>query len=380
MKAFPAIDITRVLAYAWASSAYQARAMPNRNKSDVTVRDVAKRAKVHPATVSRVLNPEQRHLITDKTAKRVERAIAELGYQANPIARGLRTRQSFTVGVVIPDLKNPLFPPMIRGIGDYLQPRGYTALLTYTDSDPELEQHAFAALRARQVEGFILSPTHANLGVVEEMITDGVPTVLVNRSVERVRGFAVTPDDRRGATLAVEHLVELGHRSIAHVGGPQTLSPGLERYRGFLDSMRDHGIPASDRLVAFADTFTAGAGVKPTQQLLDTGEPFTAIFVANDLLALDCIDTLRATGLDCPRDVSVIGFNDMPFGDRFTPPLTTIHFSHYEVGRTAAELLMSQVDAEGSEPRTLILPTELVVRGSTAAPSPERTAAASSAS
>jgi LacI family transcriptional regulator len=339
-----------------------------RSKSGVTVREVAERAGVHPGTVSRVLNPEQRHLISDATALRVEKVAAELGYQANSMARGLRTRRSFAIGVVIPDLTNPIFPPLVRGIEDYLHPLGYTALLTNTDSEPEREVRGLQALTARQVDGFIVAATNSSLDVVKRMIQDGAAVVLINRSIEGVRGFAVTPDDRRGAASAVEHLVALGHRAIAHIGGPRVLSPGEERYRGFQEAMRAKGIEPSERLATFAEAFRGGAGVAPTRELLERGEPFTAVVAANDLLALDCIDTLSAAGLKCPRDVSVVGFNDMPFADRFTPPLTTIRFSHYDIGRQAAEMLLAQIDGDRSAPRTLVLSTELIERGSTAAP------------
>jgi LacI family transcriptional regulator, galactose operon repressor len=340
---------------------------PMKGKPGVTVREVAERAGVHPGTVSRVLNPQTRHRISDATARRVEQAVEALGYQVNSMARALRTRRSCTVGVVIPDLTNPTFPPVIRGVEDYLHPRGYTALLTNTDSDPEREIRGLEALAARQVDGFIVAATNAALQVVKRMIERDVPVVLINRSIAGVQGFAVTPDDRRGAACAVDHLFALGHRAIAHLGGPRGLSPGQERYLGYEDSMRDHGIDDAERLAAFADTFNAGAGVAPTAELLEREPAFTAVFAANDLLALDCIDTLQSAGLACPRDVSVIGFNDMPFADAFTPPLTTIRFSHYEIGRRAAEMLLSQIRGDGSAPRTLVLPTELVERASTAA-------------
>jgi LacI family transcriptional regulator len=344
------------------------RSANNKNKSAVTVRDVAERAGVHPATVSRVLDPASRHRISDATARRVEKAVKDLGYETNSAARAMKLRRSFTVGVMIPDVANPLFPPMVRAIEDYLDPLGYTALMTNTDSDPERERHKLKALSARQVEGLIMAPSSANTGLVEELINGDVPVVLVNRSIDNVPGYAVTPDDRRGAASAVDHLISLGHHAIAHLAGPQDLSPGQERLRGFRESMRDHGLEVPDSLVVVADAFTGGAGVEPMRQLLDHGERFTAVFAGNDLLALDCIHALKAAGLRCPEDVSVIGFNDMPFADQFTPPLTTIGYSYYDMGKNAAEMLMGQIAGTGSGPRTLVLSTELVVRGSTAPP------------
>lgn len=334
----------------------------------MTVRDVAEKVGVHPGTVSRVLNPGRRHLIGEETAKRVERAAKDLGYEVNQIARGLRTRQSFIIGVQIPDLTNPLFPPMVRGIEDYLDPFGYTALLTNTDSDPKREARGLDALAAWQVDGFLIAPTEPRSERVERMIQDGVPLVALNRSLPQVGGFAVTPDDRRGALDSVEHLVKLGHSKIAFVGGPQSMSPGRDRYRGFLEALQEHGLPDPAELTVFADSFLGGAGVEPTRELLARDVPFTAVVVGNDLLALDVIDVLADAGLSCPKDVSIVGFNDMPFVDRINPPLTTIHFSHYEMGRSAAELLLGRINDTSAKPRTVVLATHLVERGSTSKP------------
>lgn len=341
-------------------------------RSGITVKDVAREAGVHPATVSRVLNPDKRHLISHETVERVEEVAARLGYQINSIGRGLRTRRSFTVGVVLPDLTNPLFPPLVRGVEDVLRPAGYTALLTNTDSEPEREVSDIRALSARQVDGFILAQTSSNSELVTDMIRQGIPVVMVNRSIERVVAFVVTPDDHHGAELAVAHLVDLGHRSIAHVAGPQNVAPGYERHQSFLESMRRRGLEVPNGLVAFADSFTGGAGHAPMDEILASGEPFTAVFVANDLLALDAIDALRAAGLDCPADVSIVSFNNMPYADRFTPPLTTVGFSHYDVGWAAAELLIQQIKDAAAKPRTVVLPTELIVRESSGAPSDRR--------
>jgi len=305
--------------------------------------------------------------VSDRTARRVERAVEALGYEANPIARSLRTRQSHTVGVVVPDLTNPLFPPILRGVEDGLARLGYTTLLANTDSDPERERRAFAALEARRVDGMILASARANQELIQEAIGRDLPIVLVNRSVDHVPCFAVTADDRRGAALAVQHLIDLGHRRIAHVAGPLDLSTGRDRRRAYLEVMHDHALDTPESLVVLADGFMAGDGVVAARRLLDSGTPFTAVFAANDLLALDCIDVLREADLACPGDVSVVGFNDMLFADRFSPPLTTIHYSHHETGRIAAEMLMAHISGEATTPTTVLLPTSLRVRGSTAA-------------
>jgi LacI family transcriptional regulator len=333
----------------------------------VTVREVAERAGVHAGTVSRALNPARRHLLSPATVRRVEQAARELGYAANRLASGLRSARSFSVGVLIPDLTNPFFPPMVRGIEDRLLPHGYTALLANTESELERERRSATALAARQVDGFVFAPSAAAAGLVRELVAAATPLVLVNRRVEGVEAPAVTPDDRRGAGLAVEHLLALGHRRIAHVGGPQQLSPAADRRRGYEAALERAGLAADPALMAFADTFTEGAGVAPTRALLERGAPFTALLAANDLLAVDCIDTLRAAGLDCPRDVSVVGFNDMPFAERLQPPLTSVRHSPYEIGREAAGLLLERIADARIPPRTVVLSPTLVARGSTAA-------------
>ena len=340
----------------------------------MTVREVADRAGVHAGTVSRALSPERRHLISEETARRIEQAAEELGYRANRLASGLRTNRSYSVGVLIPDLTNPFFPPMARGIEDHLLPRGYTALLTSTESDPAREERSLAALAARQVDGFVFAPSAAGGRLVEQLLASATPLVLVNRGSPGGAAFSVTPDDRRGAMLAIEHLVALGHRRIAHLGGPQELSPAADRHRGHMEALALAGLDADPDLVAFAETFAEGAGVAPTQALLARGDTFTAVFAANDLLAVDCIDTLRAAGLDCPRDVSVVGFNDMPFAERIQPTLTTIRHSPYEIGRHAAELLLEQIADPAATPRTIVLATQLIARDSTRrrAPTPRR--------
>ena len=192
--------------------------------------------------------------------------------------------------------------------------------------------------------------------------------MLVNRRVADAAAFAVTPDDRRGAALAVEHLVELGHRRIAHLGGPPELSPAADRRLGFGAAISAAGVDDNPSLVAWAETFAEDAGIAPMHTLLNYGGRFTAIVAANDMLALDCFDALRAAGLSCPSDVSVIGFNDMPFAERIQPPLTTIRHSPYEMGRQAAELLLEQLADPAALPRTVVLSPTLVRRASTSAP------------
>src|SRR5690349_3907632 len=195
-------------------------------RTSVTIRDVAREAKVHPGTVSRALNQETRALVNHATVERVLRAAEQLGYRPNRIARGLKTSRSHTIGVLIPDITNPLFPPILRGIEDRLDDAGYTLLIVNTDNDAERERIYLEAMRARQVDGFISATARLDRELLVELAEGGTPLVLVNRSLEDGSVPAVAVDDREGIALAVAHLISLGHERIGHAAGPQNLSTG----------------------------------------------------------------------------------------------------------------------------------------------------------
>ena len=344
--------------------------------TSVTLRDVARAAKVHPGTVSRALNEETRGLVNEETAERVMRAAEELGYRPNPIARGLKTNRSYTVGVVVPDLRNPLFPPIARGIEERLEPSGYTSLLANTDNDHEREKLAFEALGARQVDGFITGTARRRHPLLTELAATGIPVVQVNRRVDDETLPSVVADDRGGIALAIDHLVELGHRAIGHIAGSLEVSTGHQRYEGFLAAMRERGLSADPELVPTALNYSEAEGRRLTQAILDDGQAFTALIAGNDLMALGCIDALKAAGLRCPEDVSVVGFNDMDWSDRFSPPLTTLRVPHHELGVCSADLLLERMADPGAPAKHLVLPVELVVRGSTAPPAARTSARA----
>jgi LacI family transcriptional regulator len=333
-----------------------------------TLRDVARLAGVHPGTVSRALNHQTRALVNERTARRVLDAAEELGYQPNPIARGLRTNRSHTIGVLVPDLMNPLFAAVVRGIEDGLREAGYTSLIANTDNDTERERVAYEAMRARQVDGFIAATARRDHWLLADEVPSGAKVVLVNRRMDSDAIPAVTGDDREGVRMAVEHLADLGHRSIAHLAGSQALYTGWSRYQGFLDAMRGRSLEVDPKLIVFSEAFTEREGARCCGELLDRRRDFTAILAGNDLLALGCYDALEERGLRCPGDVSVVGYNDMPFVDRFTPPLTTIRVPHYELGATAAGLMLEQLEELDVGARQLLLAPEIVIRGSTAAP------------
>lgn len=333
-----------------------------------TLRDVADAAGVHPATASRALNPATRGLVNADTARRVIKVAESLGYRPNPIARGLKTAKSGTVGVVIPDLTNPLFPPIVRGIEDVLEPAGYSGLIVNTDNDPKRERQQVESLRSRQVEGLIVATAMLDHPLLDQLSREGVLMVMVNRRPEGVDVPSITPDDATGVELAVRHLADLGHRRIAHLAGPVTTSTGLVRARAFRSTVRDLGLDDDPGLVATCEYWSEEAGAAALRALLDRDTSFTAVVAGNDLIALGCYDVFAERGLECPGDISVVGFNDMPFLDKLRPPLTTIGIPHQQIGAEAARLLLDAIADHSRPTRSVLLPLHLVVRGSTAAP------------
>jgi len=331
----------------------------------VTLKDVAERAGVHPGTASRALNLETQSLVSEATVRRVQQAAKALAYRPNPMARGLKTNRTTMVGVIVPDLSNPLFPPIVRGAEVELSRAGYTTIIADTDNDAERERTALAVLQSRQVDGLLIASARREDEAIRQMHEQGVPMVLIYRRTDGLALPAVTGDDQRGIELAVAHLRELGHTSIAHLSGPRELSTGLSRQRTFRQVVAETGCDTSPELVVECRTYSVEEGARATRELLDRARP-TAILAGNDQIAVGAIDALRERGLRCPQDVSVVGFNDMPFVDKLPPPLTTIRVPHAEVGAEAARILVRWMTQRIASTSTTTLPVELVVRGSTA--------------
>lgn len=333
-----------------------------------TLRDVADAAGVHPATASRALNPATRGLVNADTAKRVIKVAESLGYRPNPIARGLKTSKSSTVGLVIPDLTNPLFPPIVRGIEDVLEPAGYSGLIVNTDNDPQRERAQIELLRSRQVEGLIVATALIDHPLLAQLQREGVPMVMVNRRPDGVDAPSITPDDATGIELAVAHLASLGHTRIGHLAGPATTSTGVTRQRAFRNAVRDRDLDGDAALVVTCEHWTEEAGADALRELLSRRPDVTAVVAGNDLIALGCYDVFAQRGIECPREMSVVGFNDMPFLDKLAPPLTTLAIPHQQIGAEAARMLLEAIAEPDRAARSVMLPLGLVVRGSTGPP------------
>ena len=333
-----------------------------------TMSDVARHAGVDVSTVSRALNERTAPMLRSETVERVLKAAADLGYQPNVLARGLRTQKSHTVGMLVPDLTNPFFPPIVRGVEDALDDNDYTLIVANTDNDARREARSLQSLIGRQVDGLVVATSHLDDDDPAEHAT--LPVVLVNRRGTDETRPAVVPDDAAGVRLVVRHLVDLGHRRVAHVAGPEDTSTGRVRAQAFADQARTAGVYDED-LVEHAAVFTVEDGQEACQRLLTRHPDVGAIFAANDLIAIGCLRALRQAGRRVPEDVSLVGFNDMPLVDLIDPPLTTVRIPQYEMGRQAGALLLNLLENPRARRRRkpVALTPELVERDSTAAAS-----------
>jgi LacI family transcriptional regulator len=337
-------------------------------RQSVTLRDVALAAQVHPSTASRALNVATRGLVNERTAERVLHAARSLGYEPNALAQGLKGNRTFTIGMLVPDLTNPLFPPIVRGMEDRCGREGYTILVANTDNDAEKERHILGVMARRRVDGLILATAHRDYPLLTDLLRSDHPVVLVNRTADQPPLRSVSGDDHTGIGYAVRHLVELGHRRIAHLAGPRQVSTGLVRHQSFLGWMGSSGVAVDPRLIVHCDWFTQAAGAAAFEQLLARDVDVTAVVAANDLVALGCYQVAAEHGIRIPEDVSVVGYNDIRFADAFDPPLTTVRIPHYEIGVRAAELLLEAIERPGGPRIGVRLPPELVVRRSTGPP------------
>ncbi|RAI43205.1 LacI family DNA-binding transcriptional regulator [Rhodoplanes roseus] len=340
-----------------------------------TLKDVAKRAGVHVSTASRALDPRTRHRISADVAAKIAKAAQQLGYRHNQMAASLRTKKTNAIGIVIPDITNMLFPPIIRGVDDRIAPHGYISIIGHTEGDAEREKRVIETLQVRGIDGLIVASARLDDEAITSAMKDDVFIVTVNRRVKDEGVSSVVSDERSGVGAVLAHLVSLGHRHIGYASGPAWSSTGEARLSAYRYWAGTHGIVHSESLIARATEYREAEGARCVDVLLASNPKLTAIVCANDLLAIGALAALKKRGISCPGDISVTGFNDIPFVDRITPSLTTVRIEHYQCGSAAAGILLEDLQAGPvrREPRHIVLPVSLVVRESTGpAPKPPR--------
>lgn len=329
----------------------------------ITLKELSQLAGVHPSTVARVLQNDPRQRVSEELRARILKLAQERQYRPNSVARSLRTKRSAVLGALIPDIANPFFASVLRGMEDAAAERDYSIILTNTDDLPAREAAGLAMLRDRQVDGLLLATARRHDLAIERLAAERVPFVLVNRHTDPITPNAVVPDDYAGACAAVEHLLSLGHSRIAHIAGSEDVSTGYLRRQGYLDTMRRHGAHVDPALLV-PGSFREPGGYEAMRSLLALSDAPTAVFAVNDLAALGALHALADAGLRAPDDISVVGFNDLFHATHVTPQLTTMQVPHRAMGARAVERLLAMI-IDGVWPESpLLLPATLIVRKS----------------
>ncbi|MGH7474885.1 MAG: LacI family DNA-binding transcriptional regulator [Longimicrobiales bacterium] len=329
-----------------------------------TIKDVAREAGVSVATVSRAFNGSGP--VRPDTLRRIEDVAERLRYRPHGGARSLITRQTRTVGVLLPDLYGEFFSEVLRGIDKTAQARAHHILVSSSHNEREELEAAVAAMHGR-VDGLILMAQDTGVASLLGEIPFGLPLVLLNCRADGPYD-SITIANERGTRAVVRHLSALGHRRIAMIKGPDGNFDAAERLRGYRKGMREAGVTSTSAL-ELPGAFTDASGYAAAKHLLRMRPRPTAVLAANDTTALGALSALREAGVAVPDDIAVVGFDDIPMARYLNPPLTTVHVSIRELGKRAVERLLTALDdKDAHEPREDVLPTRLVVRGTCGAP------------
>jgi LacI family repressor for deo operon, udp, cdd, tsx, nupC, and nupG len=329
------------------------------------MKDVAEMVGVSKQTVSAVVNNKPG--ITRETRDRVLAAIDELGYRPDSVARSLATGRTHTIAFIASDVSAPFIGRLAVAAEDYAYSSGYSLVLFNTHDDVEREATYFAAAVQRGVDGVLfISATDQNAGL-ENLQGTGIPTVAIDRVPVPYSGPSVTLDNPKTGCLAAEHLLSLGHTRIAHIAGPQTVRMSRDRLQGFQQVLEAHDV-APELYVEAAETWDYQAGYDAMHRILADGRNPTAVFAAGDALAIGAVRAIRETGLHVPRDISMIGVDDLDSAPFQNPPLTTIRQSITELAVLGLQLLFDLLDGEKPKQTNIVMEPDLIVRQSTSPP------------
>jgi len=327
-----------------------------------TIKHVAARAGVSFTTVSHVLNGTRR--VSDSARQRVEQAVAEMGYAPSAVARALKMSETYILGVLVPNITNPFFAELTRGIEDRCRQTDYSVFLCNSDDDAARQSRYLQTLLERRVDGLLLAAAAGEAApLVARLASARVPTVVVDRSIPGLTADLVRVDHQSGAELAVSHLMSLGHRAIACLSGPSEFAVSRARVAGWRKAMAAAQIEVDEGWLLEGE-FSASAGHALTQRLLARGD-ITAIFASNDLLAIGALRAAAELGVAVPGALSVIGFDGIDLGGYVHPPLTTVGHSIRAMGERAASVLIERIAEGPTRNREVVMPAELLLREST---------------
>ncbi|WP_077289083.1 MULTISPECIES: LacI family DNA-binding transcriptional regulator [unclassified Thermosipho (in: thermotogales)] len=320
------------------------------------IKEVAKKAGVSISTVSRVLNNSAP--VSEELKKRVKKAIEELGYYPSNIAKGLRKGRTGTIGFILPDITNPFFANIVRGAEDYLRKKGYNLILCNSDQDRKQETELLKILISKHIDGLLFTGTGSSNPLLVEKIRKGLKVVFLDRIFEEINSSYVIVDNKIGMNLLLDYLIDVGHRSFIFINGNKETFSAKIRYEAFTERARTEKLEFKH----YFTEFSYEAGYKKAKRL--KGLP-DAILCGNDLIAYGVIDALEEKGYKVPEDVSVTGFDDIPFSKHFKPPLTTVYQPMYEMGRKSAKLLLEIIEEKKVSNKGIVLLPKLVIREST---------------
>lgn len=336
----------------------------------VKLEDIARETGFSISTVSRVLSHSD-YPVSEPIREKVLRVADQLGYRPNIAARSLRTDRTNTIGIIVDDLLSPFTPPIVRGIQDTLNENGFLSLIVNSDWDPDQEQVAIKTLLSQPVDGIVFveysHQTHS-----DDLERSNKPHVFVHRLFGSPIKNSVVPDDYYGAGLATGHLIRLGHRRIGYINGPENWHTCRARLRGYQDTLASHHLPFDVSLVQPGD-WEIESGYAATKNLLELAERPTAIFAANDAMALGAIYAIQDAGLNVPNDVAVVGYDNRNFTKTVRPRITTVNMPVIEMGGVAAELLLRQIAEGRKEEEEIKVKGQLIIRETCGAPEDTRT-------
>lgn len=338
----------------------------------VTIKEVASLAGVSPAVVSRVINNDSSLLIKDETRKKVLRAVNKLQYKPDFLARGLRTKKSGMIGLMLIDFTNPFAGQLIRGAQEALVPSGKFCMTCETKEEESVSKQWIELLQERQVEGLIIATVKESDSIISLLEKYNFKYVMATRRAQNSKAPSVLYDTYKGMTLAMEHLIQLGHTRIAHITGHLKTTPGELRIKAYLDSLASHGLPIRDEYIVQAN-FLANSGGDAMNKLLYLKEKPTAVVACNDAVAISAIQSIKEAGLIIPRDISIVGFHNIPYSTYVDPPLTTIDTRTADVGYEAAKVLIDMINGKKPETPEKMIDVDFIIRSSTAqVPDPGR--------
>lgn len=327
----------------------------------VTIKHVAHAAHVSHTTVSRVFHQDPR--ISKATRTRVLEAAKKLNYRPNIMARGLVKRQTFLIGLVVPDILSSFFLEIIQGIEEVINKKGYSIILCTSEDDIPREQNHVMSLLNKGVDGLIICPVYgSDIAEMDQLIDEeDKHVVYLARSIKNVKGFFVGVNDTQIGFQATEHLIKLGHRRIAHLAGDSHFTQSQQRQQGFLEAVHKFGIDRKETLI-IPSRYTIEAGYKSTRKLLSNSFQPTAVYAVSDVTAIGAIQAIRESGLKVPKDIAVVGTDDLQIASLIEIPLTTVAQPKRQMGATAAQILINSI--EGLEAENVELETQLIVRES----------------